>query len=171
LYYRTERVRDITGGSKDWLVFLHDDITRRYSTYSFYKDIDGRFFIQNMDRQGDGNLMGDYANVHFNLKHEKLVDTSNVYVVGAFTDWRPQRDFKLNYNKATGAYEAWTSMKQGFYNYAYAVASCEECPFSTEEMEGSSFETENEYMVLIYWRAFGARHDRLVAWDVTKSWR
>ena len=51
-------------------------------------------------------------------------------------------------------------LKQGWYNYEYVVipsgAAAEGFPF-----EGSHWETENDYLVLTYFRDPSARYDRL----------
>jgi hypothetical protein len=61
-------------------------------------------------------------------------------------------------------------LKQGFYNYLYALrpASGNGLPdFSTTE--GNYYGTENSYIVLVYYRPFGARADEVIAFTSLNS--
>jgi len=40
---------------------------------------------------------------------------------------------------------------------------------STQRVDGSYWQTENEYAVYVYWRPFGARYDRLIGVQIQKS--
>ena len=55
-------------------------------------------------------------------------------------------------------------LKQGFYNYQFAFVH-DNVPKVVDltEIEGDSYETENEYHILVYYRPFGSRYDQLVA--------
>jgi hypothetical protein len=67
-------------------------------------------------------------------------------------------------------------LKQGFYNYAYGLMpAADGKPTSRNEeeprkevqpdfslTEGNFFETENNYLILLYYHPFGARYDQVV---------
>ena len=44
-----------------------------------------------------------------------------MYVLGALTDWQLKEEFKLEYNAAKKQYEKAVLLKQGYYNYHYAL--------------------------------------------------
>ena len=83
----------------------------------------------------------------------------------------------MTYNPQTKAYEKDLLLKQGGYNYLYAVV-----PYGSnstalnknnntkvmETVEGNAWETENEYAIYVYHRPFGCRYDKLIAFGSTK---
>ena len=83
--------------------------------------------------------------------------------MGSFTDWKPDEMYRMIYDRSRGLYIAEIELKQGYYNYTYALVS-EDNPkeINYAEVEGSWHETENVYTVLIYWRPFGQRYDRVI---------
>ena len=54
-------------------------------------------------------------------------------------------------------YHAAVMLKQGYYSYQYRQEDG-----STKRTDGDFFEAENEYTTMVYFRAQGARYDRLV---------
>ena len=53
-------------------------------------------------------------------------------------------------------------LKQGGYNYVYALKAKNNNELSVVRTEGSFWQSRNRYEVLVYYRPFGARYDRLV---------
>jgi len=70
----------------------------------------------------------------------------------------------MEYNAIVGAYEKAVLLKSGMYNYLYVfVSDDKEQPLPlTAPIEGNYYETENEYMIKVYYRPPGARYDRLI---------
>ncbi|WP_332912833.1 hypothetical protein [Algoriphagus boritolerans] len=52
--------------------------------------------------------------------------------------------------------------KQGWYDYQFGFPTAN--GYESDPIEGSFFETENEYEVLVYYRALGSRYDQLVGY-------
>ena len=74
------------------------------------------------------------------------------------------------FNEETGVYEKSLFLKQGFYNYSYVtLTDKKDMPASYENTEGNYWGTENGYMVLVYYRPFGARYDELVGFGRVNS--
>ena len=119
---------------------------------------------QMIENERDNNLESDYANVLFSLHQGQEIYDHDVYLFGALTDWQIKKEFKLNYVDKARAYVADIQLKQGFYNYLYAAVP-KEGPkkVDLDLLEGNWFETENQYTILVYYRAFGERYDHLVA--------
>jgi hypothetical protein len=93
-----------------------------------------------------------------------------LYLFGEFTNYASDTSGKMTFNSERGAYEKTMFMKQGFYNYLYALkpASGKSIPdFSTTE--GNYYGTENSYIVLVYYRPFGARADEVIAFTSLNS--
>jgi hypothetical protein len=163
----TEFVREIVRGPDGYTVVLLPGVSRSFSRYVTENDINGRYLIRNQDGT-DGNLDGEYVNVKFSLKHEILAN-GNFYVFGALTDWRADQRSQMTYNYDEGTYEALLYLKQGYYDYHYAFVEDGKNMVDVTVVEGSHYETANDYTILVYFRPVGSRHDQLVGIKRTTS--
>lgn len=146
-------------------VYLLPDRDRGTQVYSQYEDLDGAYIVGNLDNQG-GELNADYVKTHFFLESETSVN-GDVYVVGAFNNRALTAENRMTYDAAIKGYKADLLLKQGFYNYQYYVAGDQaKNPY---RFEGSFFETENQYEILVYTRPIGARGDLLVGYTSVYS--
>jgi len=159
ILYRSERIQKIETFSDGVDVTLHVDKSRANVRYITYPDANGRFVTDNRDRFQDPETMSEYPLVHFTLDHPEIYG-KDVYIMGGLSDWRVDPRFKMTYNQSTRKYEGAVMLKQGFYDYIY-VTSEDGYTFDHSELEGNWAETENNYTILIYWRPFGERFDRL----------
>lgn len=150
-------------------IVLGKDIKRVNQVYLQYLDLNGQYVIESTD-MGDPALESDYANVLFTLSSPTEFENADVYIQGSFSDWQLRPEFKMAYNYRIQAYVGETLLKQGFYNYYYAVVPRNGGRPSIEDSEGNWYETENDYTVLVYYRPFGERYDRLVAARTIKAW-
>lgn len=139
--------------------YMLDDLNRMVNRYYAIDDINGKFFIRLIGGV-DNYSEADYVWVHFSLKCNVPAD-GDVYVFGLLSNWQIQPRFKLTYNASTGSYEGAVMLKQGYYNYEYAVVK--NGVVDDTYYEGNHYETEDVYHLLVYIRAFGDRADRLVA--------
>ncbi len=73
------------------------------------------------------------------------------------------------YNEKQHQYEATMILKQGMYNYLYAVKTPGAPRGDITRIEGSHWETENDYTILVYYRDPGERYDRLVGVNTVNS--
>ncbi len=169
LDFATERVSKIWVEDSVNHVQVHIDEKRHTERYSFWKDMNGQFLIGRFG--GFTRVDADYAWVHFKLKKEETISNGNVYVFGAFCNWTPQEQFQMQYNYEEKAYEANIYLKQGVYNYQYVVWEDNGQKINDTELEGSYWETENNYLILIYHRPFNARYDQLIGVELVNSRR
>lgn len=140
-------------------VILRKDPKRSFTVYSEMNDINGERVI-NITDGFDSSLEADYVMVHFTLPYAYKIDQP-VYVYGALSDWQLKKEFLMTYNEDKEQYEAQVLLKQGYYNYAYAIDNGEAVADETF-FEGSHFQTENQYNLFIYNRNAGTRYDQLV---------
>jgi hypothetical protein len=143
-------------------IVIKPDRKRVKIAYFERQDINGNFVIDTQDGR-EPDLEGDYGLVEFTLVTPTPYYQADVYLYGALTEWKIKPEFKLRYNERMSAYVGEAYLKQGFHEYLYAVV-----PEGTQEpdfrdTEGNWFETENQYTILVYYRPFGGRYDRLVA--------
>ncbi len=154
---------------------LIQDTPRR--EYRYDQDHNGRYFIR-YSRADDSNVEADYLLVHFSMKAPHYSD-GELYLDGDFTYGRLSDEFRMEYNERTGCYEKILPLKMGAYDYRYlfvpstpqsALSSGAARSFETSRTEGDSYETSNEYEIMVWFREPGSRYDRLVgASDVRMS--
>lgn len=132
------------------------------TNYSFDQDQDGRYYIR-YDMAQDNATEADYLFVHFTLEgFDKPLPGGNFYLNGEFTYDRFTSDYAMTYNEQTQCYEGVQLLKQGVYNWLYLFVPEGNDVGETAPAAGNFYETENEYLILVYHRPFGGRFDQLV---------
>lgn len=144
----------------NYTVYLVPEIPRNSSSYSFNDDINGRFVVRRLNSTNP-ETEADYAWMDFFLQTPEYAN-GDVYVFGQLSDWRVKPECKLTYDKQTRAYRGKVLLKQGYYNYQYVFLPQGERIADETEIEGSHWETSNEYTILVYHREIGIRYDRLI---------
>jgi len=146
---------------------LKPDVPNPPHNYFSKEDINGRYAIESEISQNPA-VDADYVFVHFRLDMSMPLDGS-VYIAGALTNWQFNDINRMEYVAEEGAYRKTLLLKQGVYNYRYLFLPALSDQFDMEEIEGSHFETGNEYLVLFYHRPPGSRYDRLLGHQVIHS--
>ncbi len=137
------------------LVYKDDFRSRKARQYD--EDQNGRFFVRNADAY-DSDVEADYFMVHFTLSGQ--ASWEEIFLNGEFTYNTFSDNNKMIFNQETNEYNGALLLKQGAYNYQYLAPALK--GFSTSSVEGNYYDTENEYLILVYHRAPGRRFDRLV---------
>ena len=75
----------------------------------------------------------------------------------------------MKYNKETRCYENLLFLKQGYYNYRYLSVNNKEKKIDHGFFEGSFFDTENDYLLLIYHRSPRKSYDQLINYSIYNS--
>ncbi len=145
-------------------MILYPDETRARLPYSSFKDNNGDYFIL-ADGQSDPRIGADYVYVHFRLRNLSP-DEGTPYIYGALTDWRILPHARMTYRN--DRWEATLHLKQGYYDYMY-VLQRPDGSIDYNAVEGSHYETENDYLVLVYYRNPQLDVDELVGWARIKS--
>lgn len=171
-YRRFETVRaDYAGmhtdsvkfGGSNWHAWLTPDEPRDWKDYVYDSTQRGRFKIDEYSAD-DPDLGADYVTVHFMLDHPELAG-AEIYVDGDFALHRFNGFNRMRYDRKKGGYVADIPLKQGSYNYQYVVAS-PDGRVDPSPIEGDKYETRNEYLICVYYRAPGSRADRLIGTGV-----
>ncbi len=129
-------------------------------SYTNVIDENGRFFVNTLEGYGMP-IEADYVNVHFAVDLPYRAGGS-YYLMGDFCGEGFSKDNMLFYDKDEGYYFASFLLKLGLYNYMYVWLPDDSDDISMDSSEGNFYNTENEYLIYIYHREFGARYDRLV---------
>ncbi|WP_028374586.1 DUF5103 domain-containing protein [Leeuwenhoekiella sp. MAR_2009_132] len=140
--------------------YLYGNITRAETVYTYNPDLNGNFAIRTL-QGADPRVNAEYAWVHFSLQHPKRPKDEAIYIYGNFNNYTLEESTKMIFNEKSQRYELPLLLKQGYYNYQYVVAKNGK-KLPNNPISGDFWQTENEYEVLIYYRAPGARFDELV---------
>lgn len=140
--------------------YLFTNITRANLPYTYNPDINGNFTITALGVE-DVTIEADYTMIHFSLEHPELKDGSSIHVYGNYNAFAINDSNKMTYNKEFGVYQLAMKLKQGFYNYKYVVVSSEG-ELIEGAISGNHDVTENNYKVLVYYRALGGRYDQII---------
>lgn len=137
------------------------DNPRPGGAYSQYLDLNGQYLVLTNDRPG-GNpeVESEYLYTTFFLKADP---GQSIRMLGSLTGWGKLPESKLVYDSKLNLYTTSLLLKQGWYDYQY-VEEVSVGNFESDSFEGSHFQTENEYEVLVYYRGLGSRYDQLVGY-------
>nr|WP_225987786.1 type IX secretion system plug protein domain-containing protein [Rufibacter sp. LB8] len=136
--------------------------SRAREAYSTQPDANGKFLYGSRE-YGNAPLNADYQQVFFQL-HSPEPAPGPVYVFGGLSDWQLQEGFKLTYDAENKLYSGSALLKQGYYNYYFAVKGANG-QADARYFEGSHFATENVYDVLVYYRPPGTRADLIIGYS------
>jgi hypothetical protein len=131
-----------------------------YREYKYNPDINGQFVIKTIEAS-DSKTEADYVMMHFKVLIDKPLTNKEVFVYGAFNNFSISNENKMDYNAEERAYKANILLKQGFYNYTYATLDSNKS-INTNDINGSFFETENEYTIIVYYKPFGSFYERVI---------
>ena len=134
--------------------------------YTYDPDADGAYVIRHSGDE-DNATMSEYLFVHFLLQTPQLPG-GDVYVSGLWDGGFPDPQCLMHYDERLQAYEAAVLLKQGYYNYQFRQLDNNGVGH-TALTEGNFYQTENEYIVLVYHRPQGARYDALVGFAKVKT--
>ncbi|MEC7265639.1 MAG: type IX secretion system plug protein domain-containing protein [Bacteroidota bacterium] len=128
--------------------------------YTYFPDINGDFVVRTL--QGDDvSREAEYTKVHFKLPYSNLIGLDQVYVVGKFNNYALEDENRMTFNPDSGMFEVTLLMKQGFYNYKYVVER-EDGTIEPNFVSGNFHFTENNYLILVYYRDFGDLYDSII---------
>ncbi len=147
--------------------YLHGNVVRANRRYTYNPDINGNFVVRNIDAD-NSNVESDYAWMHFSLECYEPLEGGEIHLYGNFNNYTLDDSTKLDYDKESGIYYTQKLFKQGFYNYKYVLLK----PDGSVDpgfISGNFDETENEYTVIPYYRAPGARYDRAIGKGIGNS--
>lgn len=166
--YQSDKIERIFEEPDYFTVRLWPDKRRVFDDYISEQDINGRKFIKAREDQ-DTDIEGDYAWVEFFLQADAPFTHEDVYIIGALNDWNLDENNKMTYNFKRKGYQAVLFLKQGYYNYLYGVVERGERKAFVEPIEGSHWDTNNQYIIYLYYSKPGTGYDQLIGTAVIPS--
>lgn len=150
---------------------LRPDFQKWNLGYFDERDVNGAFYIRNTKllNQTNSSSEADYVWVHFALdEFDPQNGKKELYVVGAFNNWQLAPEYQLQWTDSN-YWEVALLLKQGYYNYQYAVLDTSTGKVSYSAINGSFWQTENQYQALFYYRPWGVRYDVLIGYGEANS--
>jgi len=160
--YRTDRMQRLNSTAEAYEVYLLPDKVRANRPYITEEDINGRRLIHTNQKTFD-YTQSEYAWVSFILPYNQPFPDGSLYIFGALSNWQFSRENRMIYDTELKAYSGVLYLKQGYYNYSYAFLPDISQEATVEPIEGSCWETENEYSIYIYLRDPGVYYDQLIS--------
>jgi hypothetical protein len=166
LKLNSDRVAKIVRDTANSVILL-TDVPQRQPDYTQTYDLDGGFVPANQDGN-DPRVDADYAHVLFSLAATNRSATGAVYVVGQFNGYQLSAGNQLYYDSLSHRYISTQLIKQGITDYTYLWVDATGKADLTA-LEGSHFETENDYQLLVYYHPAGARWTELVGYKLLNT--
>lgn len=136
----------------------------RRGAYEHQFDVNGRFLINQQDAFRDVHTEADYMMVHFNLETNQPFFDGQLFLGGEFNFNQMTENVRMNWDNSSGSYEQSVLLKQGGYNYQYWFLPKGKSTATVERVDGSYWQTGNEYSIYVYYRPWGERYDKLVGY-------
>ena len=136
--------------------------------YTTQYDENGNFYIINQDGTS-ADYDGDYSWAYFTLLAEPPTENGTAYIVGKFNNYIKDETSKMNYDTENKLYYARLLLKQGVTDYHYVWADAQSNTVYEHAFDGSFYETENSYQILVYYRQPGSRYEELIAFTTLNS--
>jgi hypothetical protein len=172
LRLRSDRIETIESLSNFTKVKVKPDVSRAAMAYYNFKDLNGAFVISNSESL-EAAIQNDYAKVVFTyLPPEKIPFLGQrLYLVSSFTNNELSKEAEMIFDPIQGVYQKTVLLKQGYYSYNYMLRDKEVPNYKDDftETEGNHWETENNYTVMVYYRAPGTRYDQIIGFLTLNS--
>lgn len=159
---QSERVQHATYDRANTQVYLFPDVPLNNKPYFYLPDLNGASVIE-ASRGINPFWESDYGMVHFYLAAPNGDEYTNkdIYLFGQLSNYSFTDSLRMKFNRDKGLYETKLLLKQGFYDYTY-IAVDKNFPQQHNGIDGDTYEAENEYTVLVYYRYFTGRHDEVL---------
>lgn len=164
LEFEGENVKNIEFRKPYYFVELQSDESNFSKQYSKIIDFNGRYGIRTKRYKSNDipELQADYVIVKFSLYYPMPIHNTDVYLYGELTNFENTEKYKMDFNPETRSYEKLLFLKQGYYNYRYLTLNTKTNLIDHCFFEGSFYDTENDYLLLIYHRSPRKSYDQLI---------
>lgn len=140
--------------------YLYTRTARADFPYTYNPDINGNFVVRQFQAQ-NSDIEAEYIRTHFALQHFEDIGDKEIHIYGNFNNWAIDESTYMKYDEQSDVYRLTRLFKQGFYNYQFVLVD-RDGSIDQGAIGGNHWETENDYTVLVYYRAPGERFDRII---------
>ncbi len=161
VYAAGEGVETIKYIQPHYDAFLYPNKVQTSKSYMQEQDVNGKYII-NLQGSDDDDTEADYMYVHFFLPVNQPFFDGLLYLGGEFNHNLLNDESRLKYDAGENTYYQTILLKQGGYNYQYWFVPKGETKGSAQRVDGSYWQTRNEYTIYVYHRPWGERYDKLI---------
>lgn len=162
LVYYTQYVKDVLKGPDGLYNFILQPgkVPQRYVPLP---DKEGNYYIEAENVQNP-ELEADYIIAHFAVLYPEPIADAEVFIYAKFAHWQLPSALKMTYDYKNKAYIGEAELKQGYYDYMYAVV-----PYSKEKVDlvtfqNNFYQTPNEYNIRFYFYDYNLMCFRFVGY-------
>lgn len=101
-----------------------------------------------------------YFEVQFNVDVPSMYSRDSIVVLGSFNQWKPSINSQLTYDAATGSYIASALVKEGEWQYKYAIIKNNR--LDDHRLDHPFSRSRRVYTTFVYYKAFGTSYYRLI---------
>ena len=174
-YYAGYHVDRILYQQGDYHAILDADMVRGTTAVGagreglgYLSDVDANGqWVVNCEKTDYPDAEAEYMWVHFTLPVKQPLMNMQVFVGGDLFYNTFTMANMMQYDAENKCYCLYAYIKQGGYNYMYYILGANKSA-NLLPIEGSHWQTRNEYAIDVYFRPFGARYDRLVGKKITR---
>lgn len=140
--------------------YLFPNDARGDKPYTFYPDQNGNFIPLSIGRENP-NIEADYVWIYFTLSAPQAM-AKDIYINGMFNNYMHTPEYKMDYDEKSGMFKKAIMIKQGFTNFQYEILDKSGKIDNANSIDGNFWQTENNYLALVYYRENNSRYDRVV---------
>jgi hypothetical protein len=166
--YQSIYIRSVENVEEETVVTLSPGKIRQFAPYIYRRDNNG-ISVVSVDERKEPTTEADYAHIVFTLPFDNELKHGEMYIYGAFNNWECNENNRMAYNHDLGVYQKSIYLKQGYYNYAYALLENGKDSPDISYIEGSHWQTENNYTIYVYYHDIGKNYDRLIGFKTLNS--
>jgi hypothetical protein len=159
--FQSEFIRKIDFTGNKYHIFLLPSDNREFKPYFYWQDFNGKYYIAVQEGR-DMETEADYVWVYFTLPSKYKITGGNMFVAGALSDWSFDIKSLMTYDPEKAEYQCSMLLKQGWYNYEYIFLKNGDKTAVPSVFEGNHYETENDYLIMVYYRNPRDRYDRII---------
>lgn len=167
LVYYTQYVKDVLKGPNGLYNFILQPgvVPQRYVPLA---NKNGNYFIEAENVQNP-EVEADYIIAHFAILYPHPIPGAGVYIYGKFADWQTVPVLKMTYDEKNKAYVGEAMLKQGYYDYRYAVVPDAGGKVDLVTLQNSFYQTVNQYQIRFYFYDYNLMCFRFVGYQEVKS--
>lgn len=166
--YKSEYIEHIDFIDDHYNIGLYPEKSRALKNYFYNQDLNGKYYIDVQEGQ-NRHTDADYLQVFFTLQMDYPPAKGRVFIYGELTNWECNNLNRMIYNTDSKAYELSLLLKQGFYNYEYVCLPKGKTIPDNTLIEGSHYETENDYVIYVYHNDPMLRYDKLIGVEIVNT--
>ena len=159
---RPEQTKTVEMAKDYYVVTLYDDQKRNLYAYVDDEDLFGEKVIYLERDDMAAATEADYVMVEFFLDWYPVLAGQDMYIMGAITDWNFDEKNKMTYDFDRKGYAISLLLKQGYYDYIYAVKDKDQTKADVTPIAGDFWETKNEYTIYLYLFDPTQNYDQLI---------